>query len=277
MSRDRQRRKTRYSRQPGERPASLPGAWRAARAWLRPVGVVARRELAGYLATPLAVVFVVIFLAGAALATFEIGGFFARGRADLDAFFRFHPWLYLWLAPALAMRLWAEERRTGTVELLLTLPIGPMRAVLGKFLAAWLVIAVALALSTPIWATVAFLGDPDHGVIAAGYLASLLLAGAYLAIGLAASAATRSQVIAFIAGFALALALTVPGSSPVTALIADWVPDRVVTILGWFSLEARYSAMVRGVIDPRDVLFLLSVIAYFGGMAGLLVGRTAHR
>lgn len=276
MSQAAARRKTRYSRRPAPAGAGLP-AWRAVRLWLRPIGVVARRELASYLATPLAAVFIVVFLVSAAVATFEIGGFFARGQADLEPFFRFHPWLYLWLAPALAMRLWAEERRTGTVELLLTLPIGAARAAIGKVLAAWLVIALALALSTPLWLTVAWLGDPDHGVIAAGYLASLLLAGAYVAIGAAASAASKSQVIAFIAGFAVALALTAPGSSPVTALIADWVPDRLVGVLSWFSLEARYRAMVRGVIDPRDLLFLVSVIVYFVGLSGLLVARTAHR
>ncbi len=274
------RRKTRYSRRPVA--AAGPGAriGRAAvalRAWARPIGAVVGRELASYLATPLAAVFIVVFLLASAVATFELGRFFERGRADLEPFFRFHPWLYLWLAPAFAMRLWAEDRRVGTIELLLTLPIGPARAVIGKFLAAWLMAAVALALTVPLWLTVAWLGDPDHGVIAAGYLASLLLAGAYLAIGTAASAATRSQVIAFIAAFAVALALTAPGSTPVVGLIAPWVPDRLVTLLGWFSLEARFAAMVRGVVDPRDGLFLISVIVYFLSLAGLLVARTAHR
>jgi ABC-2 type transport system permease protein len=258
-------------------PARLGLAAGAARRWARPVGVVAGRELAAYLATPLAGVFVVVFLAAAGVLTFEVGRFFERGRADLQPFFRFHPWLYLWLAPALAMRLWAEERRTGTAELLLTLPVGPLRAVLGKFLAAWLVAAAALGFTVPLWATVAWLGDPDHGVVAAGYAASLLLAGAYLAIALAASAATRSQAVAFVLALAIGAGLTVPGAIPVAGLLGAWSPDALVALMGWFSLDARFQALVRGVVDPRDVLFLASVAVFFLALATLAAGRTGER
>ncbi len=159
---------------------------------------IARRELRSYFATPLAYVFIVIFLVLTGLFTFYLGGFYERGQADLAPFFNFHPWLYLFLVPAIAMRLWAEERKSGSIELLLTLPVTLWQAVLGKFLAAWLFIAVALALTFPIWITVNYLGDPDNGVIVAGYIGSLLMAGGFLAIGSCISAATRNQVVAFI-------------------------------------------------------------------------------
>ena len=139
-----------------------------------------------------------IFLVLAGALTFYLGGFYERGQADLAPFFNFHPWLYLFLIPAISMRLWAEERKTGTIELLMTLPVTPWQAVLGKFLAAWAFAALALALTFPIWITVNYLGDPDNGVILAAYVGSLLMAGGFLAIGSCLSAATRNQVIAFV-------------------------------------------------------------------------------
>ena len=157
-----------------------------------------RREFASYFATPLALVFIVIFLVVALSLTFFFGSFYENGQADLGSFFYFHPWLYLFLMPALSMRLWAEERKSGSIELLMTLPIAPWQAVVGKYLAAWAVAGLALALTFPIWITVNYLGDPDNGVILAGYLGSLFVAGGMLAIGACISAVTRNQVIAFI-------------------------------------------------------------------------------
>src|SRR6516165_830819 len=167
-----------------------------------------RRELGGYFATPLAYVFIVIFLVMAGILTFFVGDFFERGQADLQPFFTFHPWLYLVLVPAVSMRLWAEERKSGTIELFLTLPIRLSEAVLGKFLAAWIFIGVALALTVPFWLTVRFLGDPDEGVIFASYIGSWLMAGAILAIGACVSATTKNQVIAFVVTAALAFVFT---------------------------------------------------------------------
>ena len=178
---------------------------------LREVRAVARRELAGYFSTPVAYVFIVIFLAMASALTFYVGAFFERQQASLEAFFSFHPWLYLFLIPAVAMRLWAEERKSGTIELLMTMPMSTTAAVLGKFLAAWLFVAVALALTFPLWITVNILGEPDNGVILAGYLGSLLMAGAFLAIGSCLSAITRNQVVAFILAAAVSFLLCMAG------------------------------------------------------------------
>src|SRR3954469_20612409 len=195
---------------------------------MRNTFTIFRRELAGYFATPLAYVFIVVFLVLAGILTFFVGDFFERGQADLQSFFGFHPWLYLVLIPALSMRLWAEERKSGTIELFLTLPIRLGEAVLGKFLAAWIFAGIALALTFPFWLTVNFLGDPDNGVIAASYLGSWLMAGAVLAIGAAISAATKNQVIAFIVTAALVFILTVAGTTTVIGLLRDWAPERVI-------------------------------------------------
>src|SRR5437763_10326279 len=181
-----------------------------------------RRELRGYFATPLAYVFIVIFLVLAGVLTFFVGNFFDRGQADLQPFFTFHPWLYLVLIPALSMRLWAEERRSGTIELFLTLPIRLSEAVIGKFLAAWCFAGIALVLTFPFWITVNVLGDSDNGVILAGYLASWLMAGAVLAIGAAVSAVTKNQVIAFVVTAALVFVLAVAGTPVVLGLLQAW-------------------------------------------------------
>src|SRR5258707_12199053 len=186
--------------------------------------VICRRELAGYFATPLAYVFIVIFLVLAGVLTFFVGDFFERSQADLQSFFTFHPWLYLVLIPALSMRLWSEERKSGTIELFLTLPVRLIEAVLGKFLAAWCFAGIALALTFPMWLTVDFLGRPDHGVIIASYLGSWLMAGAILAIGAAISAATKNQVIAFVVTAALVFVLTVAGTPTVLGLFQGWAP-----------------------------------------------------
>jgi ABC-2 type transport system permease protein len=227
------------------------------------IRTIFRRELAAYFATPLAYVFIVIFLVLAGVLTFFVGNFFERGQADLQPFFTFHPWLYLVLLPALSMRLWAEERRSGTIELFLTLPIRMIEAVLGKFLAAWAFAGIALALTFPFWLTVQFLGDPDNGVILAGYVASWLLAGAFLAIGACVSAATKNQVIAFVVTAALAFVFTVAGTPAVLGLFQGWAPEGLMRALVAASVFGHFSAITRGVIDLRDVAYFVSMIAAF--------------
>jgi ABC-2 type transport system permease protein len=195
---------------------------------VRNVAILFRRELASYFATPLALVFIVIFLVLAGAFAFYLGGFYERGQADLAPFFNFHPWLYLFLIPALSMRLWAEERKSGSIELLMTLPVTAWQAVLGKFLAAWCVAALALALTFPIWITVNYLGDPDNGAILAAYVGSLLMAGGFLAIGSCLSAATRNQVIAFILTAVVCFAFLLAGFPLVQSLVTGWAPQALV-------------------------------------------------
>lgn len=225
------------------------------------LGAVYRRELASYFATPLAYVFVVIFLVLAGAFTFYLGSFYERGQADLASFFNFHPWLYLFLVPAVAMRLWAEERRSGSIELLLTLPIRPLDAVLAKFLAAWTFVGIALALTFPIWITVNWLGDPDNGAIVAGYLGSLLMAGAFLAIGSCLSAATRSQVIAFILTVVVCFALLLAGFPLVLDVFRGWAPDALVDAVAALSFLTHFESLSKGVVDLRDLLYFGLTIA----------------
>ena len=230
---------------------------------MRSTWIVFRRELASYFATPLAYVFIVIFLALAGALAYFLGNFFDRGQADLQPFFSFHPWLYLVLIPALAMRLWAEERKSGTIELLLTLPISIAAAVMGKFLASWAFAGIALALTFPFWVTVNYLGSPDNGVILASYIGSFLMAGAFLAVGSALSALTKNQVIAFVLTAALCFIFTVSGSSLVLGFLTGWAPESVLTWVANFSFLQHFSAIVRGVIDLRDAVFFVSVMAFF--------------
>jgi ABC-2 type transport system permease protein len=232
--------------------------------------VIFRRELASYFATPLAYVFIVIFLVMAGALAFFLGNFFERGQADLQPFFTFHPWLYLVLIPALAMRLWAEERKSGTIELFLTLPISMTAAVLGKFLAAWAFAGIALLLTFPFWITVNYLGQPDNGVIVASYIGSFLMAGAFLAIGAALSALTKNQVIAFVVTAAICFLFTVSGS-PVVGFLQGWAPGPVLRTVASFSFLTHFNAIVRGVIDLRDLVFFLSVIGAFLIANGVIV------
>jgi len=232
---------------------------------------VCRRELAGYFATPVAYVFIVVFLALNGALTFQLGAFFERGQADLQPFFTWHPWLYLLLAPAIAMRLWAEERRSGSIELLLTLPIPLYAAVIGKFLAAWLFFAVALALTAPMWVTVNILGEPDNGVIAASYLGSWLMAGGFLAVGACLSAATTNQVVAFVLSAAAGFLLTVAGTPVVQGFFTGWAPQVVVDAVGSLSFLTHFQSITRGVVALRDVLFFLSAIAAFLFINAVLV------
>lgn len=238
---------------------------------------VFRRELAGYFATPVAYVFLVIFLAMAGAFAFYLGNFFERGQADLQSFFTFHPWLYLFLIPAIAMRLWSEERKTGTIELFLTLPISLGDAVAGKFLAAWAFTGIALALTFPLWITVNFLGNPDNGTIFAGYVGSFLMAGGFLAIGAAISAATKSQVIAFVVSAALCFVFTVSGAPIVLNFFTGWAPKTIVDAIASFSFLVHFNAIVRGVIDLRDLVFFVSLIVLFLFLNAIIVDMKKSR
>ena len=226
------------------------------------IRTIVRRELAAYFESPVAYVFLVIFLLLAGFFTFGFGGFFERGEASLGAFFGWMPWLFLFLVPAVGMRLWSDERRLGTIELLLTLPVTSWQAILGKFFASWLFLAIALALTFPVVITVNVLGDPDNGVIACGYVGSLLLAGAYLALSCMTSALARSQVISFIIAIMLCLILILVGFNPVTDLLARWASPSVVESVAGFSVLTHFDGLQNGVIDTRDVLYFLSVIAF---------------
>ncbi len=223
--------------------------------------VIFRRELGAYFSTPVAYVFIVIFLAVSGVFSFYLGAFLERGQADLRAFFVFHPWLYLFMLPAIGMRLWAEERKTGTIELLLSFPITLADAVLGKFLAAWAFTAIALALTFPMWITVAYLGQPDHGVIVAGYVGSLLMAGGYLAIASCLSALTKNQVIAFVVAVVVCFLFTVSGAPMVLDFFAAWAPQTLVDTISSFSFIGHFNSILNGVIDLRDVVFFASLIA----------------
>jgi ABC-2 type transport system permease protein len=228
---------------------------------MRTIGIVARREFLGYFATPLAPVFLVIFLGVSAALPFYIGGFFDRNIADLEPFFSFHPWLYMVLVPAIGMRLWAEEHRNGTLELLMTLPISPAAAVIGKFVAAWGFLTLALALTFPIWITVNYLGSPDNGVIVASYIGSWLLAGSMLAVASACSAATRNQVIAFILAVVVSFLLLMSGLELVLAFFRGWAPQFVVDLIASLSLLTHFESIMRGVIDAPGLVFFGSLIA----------------
>jgi ABC-2 type transport system permease protein len=224
---------------------------------------ISKRELRAYFTTPLAYVFIVIFLALNGVTAFYFGGLFDRGQADMQPLFGFLPWLYLFLIPAIAMRLWAEERKAGTLELLMTLPVSTFNAVFGKFLAAWIFAGIALALTFPVWITVNYLGDPDNGVIIASYLGGFLMAGSYLAIGGFVSSMTRNQVIAFVIGAAVIFLFMMSGLELVQSAFRGWAPDLVVDLVRSFSFLVHYDAIIRGVIDIRDMIFFVSIIGVF--------------
>jgi len=230
---------------------------------MRGLIAIFKRELAGYFATPVAYIFIVVFLVLTGVFTFstELGNLYARGQADLSPFFNFHPWLYLFLIPAVSMRLWAEERRGGTIELLMTLPIGSWEAVAGKFLAAWAFCGIALALTFPVWITVNFLGRPDNGVILAAYIGSFLMAGGFLAVGAAISALTKSQVIAFVVTTVVCFVLLLAGFPFVQNAIAGWVPPTVRDAIAGVSFLTRFEAISKGVLSARDMVFFITLIA----------------
>jgi ABC-2 type transport system permease protein len=227
------------------------------------IASIFKREFMGYFSTPIAYVFLAIFVFLSGIFTFYMGSFFDRGQADLNPFFQFHPWLYLFLIPALAMRLWAEERSGGTIELLLTLPVTIPQAVLGKFLAAWAFSGIALLLTFPLWITVNYLGDPDNGVILAGYIGSLLMAGAFLAIGSCMSSLTRNQVIAFVLSAVVCLGFVLSGFPMVLEFFGAWAPDFLVQAVSSFSFLSHFTAISAGVIELRDIVFFISLIVFW--------------
>ena len=230
---------------------------------MRNIWIIAKRELAAYFGTPLAYIFLVIFVALSGAFAFYIGNFFERAQADLQAFFAYHTWLYLLLVPAVAMRLWAEERKTGTIELLMTLPITTWEAILGKFLAAWAFIGVALLLTIPMWITVNYLGRPDNGVILASYIGSFLMAGAFLAIGSCISALTKNQVLAFIVAATLCFLFVMSGSDLVLNAFRGWAPAFLVQAIASLSFINHFDQISKGVIGLPSVFFYASMIAFF--------------
>jgi len=230
---------------------------------LNKVSVVFRRELRSYFATPLAYVFIVIFLVLAAVFTFQLGGLFERGQADLQSFFRWHPWLYLVLIPAISMRLWAKERNSGSIELLMTLPITLWQAVVGKFLAAWCFAGIALLLTFPVWITINYLGSPDNGAIVAAYLGSFLMAGGFLAIGMCMSAATRNQVIAFITAAVVGFIFLLAGFPMVLDLLRLALPQVLVDAVSSLGFLTHFDAISKGVIDLRDVVYFAALIGFW--------------
>lgn len=242
------------------------------------VKTIAKREFGGYFASPVAYVFIVIFLVVAGFFTFMLGGFFERREASLISFFMWHPWLYLFLVPAAGMRLWSEERRLGTLELLLTMPVTASQAILGKFLASWAFLALALLLTFPVVITVNYLGPADNGVILGGYLGSFLLAGAYLAIACLTSAMTRNQVISFILSVVICLFLILAGWSPVTGLLVRWAPTWLVDLVASFSVMPHFEGFQKGILDVRDVLFFFSVIGFALFTTGVVIRnlRSGH-
>jgi ABC-2 type transport system permease protein len=230
---------------------------------LNKVGTIFRRELRSYFATPLAYVFIVIFLVLASVFTFQVGGLLERGQADLQPFFRWHPWLYLVLIPAISMRLWAEERNSGSIELLMTLPVTLWQAVLGKFLAAWVFAGIALLLTFPVWLTINYLGHPDNGAIAAAYVGSFLMAGGFLSIGMCMSAATRNQVIAFINAALVGLIFLLAGFPLVLDFVRAVMPQAVVDAIASLSFFTHFDAISKGVIDLRDVTYFAVLIGFW--------------
>ena len=237
---------------------------------MSPLQIIFKRELAGYFATPLAYVFIVIFLVMNGIFTFDLGGFYVRGQADLMPFFSFHPWLYLFMIPAIAMGLWADERKTGTIELLMTLPITRADAVLGKFLAAWVFAGIALLLTFPMIITVNYLGEPDNGAIFTGYFGSWLLAGSYLAIGSCMSALAKNQVIAFILAVSACFLFIVSGF-PMVLDALSWAPQWLLDAVASLSFLTRFDAISKGVIDLRDLLYFISLMAAWLAATAIVV------
>jgi len=228
---------------------------------VNPINIVLRRELSSYFATPVAYIFIIIFLVLSGVFTFYLGHFFEQGQADLNAFFNFVPWLYLVLVPSVAMRLWSEERRSGTIELLMTLPLSTSQIVIAKFLAAWLFIGLALALTFPLWITVNYLGEPDNGVIFAGYIGAWLMSGGFLAIGSCLSAVTKNQIIAFILTLVVCFLMIVSGFPIVQDVFSSWAPLWLVDGFANLSFLTHFDAISRGVIDLRDFIYFIVLIA----------------
>ncbi len=222
-----------------------------------------RRELTGYFLTPVAYVFIAVFLMVAGSFTFYLGTFYERGKADLEPFFNWHPWLFLFFIPAITMRLWAEERRSGTFELLMTLPVSLWQLVVGKFLAAWAFTAIAIAGTFPMWITVNYLGDPDNGVIFASYIGSLLMAGGFIAIGAFLSALTRNQVIAFVLSVTICFVFTLAGYPIIIKFFEGWLPQTLIETISLFSFITNFTDITKGVVEMRSLFFFVTLIGFF--------------
>lgn len=240
---------------------------------MRNTWTIAKRELHGYFGTPLAYVFIVIFVALTGAFAFYIGALFERGQADLQSFFVYHPWLYLILVPAIAMRLWADERKTGTIEILMTLPVTVGEVILGKFLAAWAAIGIALLLTFPIWITINILGNPDNGVILASYIGSFLMAGAFLAIGSCISALTKNQVIAFVVSAVICFLFVMSGADIVLNFFRLWAPEFLVRTIGNMSFLTHFLQITKGVIDLADIVFFASLITFWLFVNAIIVDQ----
>lgn len=241
----------------------------------RNIYTIAKREITGYFASPVAYVLIVIFLLLGGFFTFMVSRFFDRGEASLIAFFTWHPWLYLFLVPAIGMGMWSEERRSGTIELLLTMPITPWQAIVGKFIASWLIVGISLLLTFPLIITVNYLGHPDNGIILTAYVGSFLMAGAYLAITAMTSAITRNQVVSFIIAVVFCLFLILAGYPPVTDMLVHWASPALVDAVASFSVMTHFDGLQKGILDSRDVLYYLSVIGFCLFTTGAII-RT-HR
>lgn len=224
--------------------------------------ILCKRELRNYFSTPIAYVFIVVFLLLSGIATFYIGNFFARGQADLVPFFSFHPWLYMLFIPAISMRLWSEERKSGTIELLFTLPITTWQAICGKFLAAFIFTAIALSLTFPLWIVVNYLGHPDNGVILVSYFGSLLMAGGFLAIGAAISALTKNQVVAFVLTLITCLLLNLLGFPMVLDLMRPILPHVLLETFRSFSFLTNFDTISRGLLELRSVIYFATLIIF---------------
>ena len=221
-----------------------------------------QRELQSYFTTPIAYVFIVIFLLLTGIFTFYFGQFFYRAQADLTPFFSFHPWIYMIFIPALTMRLWAEERKSGTIELLFTLPLTTMQIVVGKFLAAWCFTLLSLILTMPIWICVNYLGEPDNGVILASYFGSLLMTGGFLAIGACVSAVTKNQVVAFVLSVLICLLINLSGFPLVTDMLKNWLPEIIVETISSFSFISNFDVLTKGIVDLKSLCFFISLIVF---------------
>jgi ABC-2 type transport system permease protein len=237
---------------------------------MSPTWIIFKREFASFFATPVAYIFILIFLVMSGVFTFMFGSFYERGQADLLSFFNFHPWLYLFLVPAIAMRSWSEERKSGSIELIMTLPVNTMQVMLGKFLAAWTVLGLCLLLTFPLWISVNYLGQPDNGIILAAYLGSWLMSGAFLAVGVCMSATTKNQVIAFILAIVVCFLFVLAGSPVVIEMFQSWAPNSVIDTIAALSFLTHFQNMAKGVIALNDVLFyLLSIFVWL--LAGYIV------
>jgi ABC-2 type transport system permease protein len=223
---------------------------------------VFKREFLGYFRSPVAYVFLVVFLMASVGLAFFVGQFFRANQASMESYFVFHPWLFLFLIPAVGMRLWSEEKRSGTIELLFTLPLTTLEAVMGKFLAAWAFLAVAILLSFPMAITVGYLGQPDWGVIASGYLGSILMAGAYLGVCSLTSALTKNQVVSFVLSVLACLVLVFLGWSVFNGALSAVLPVWAVDLVANFSFVTHFEAFTKGIIDPKDVAFFLSLTGF---------------